>query len=283
MTSQGDPPRLEDTEGLPASLASALGSARAVRPDSAELAAVKRGVFGAVGLVPGQGPAPSATAPLVAGGAGSVAGAKAVAGTKGVLAVALPWFGAPIGVAVVASAVALGVAGGRRAPAVPAHPATVVVGAHRNVAPAAPDTPTMNTPSPENFPPSPDVAPGSRSATRDRAVARAPSALSARVQEPVPAANPVAPLTSTPESELSLVARAQAALAADPARALSLTDEHLQRFGSGALAQEREVIAIGALVRLGRMTEARARAERFHALYPTSAHGRRVDVLLERF
>src|SRR5262249_51246269 len=91
---------------------------------------------------------------------------------------------------------------------------------------------------------------------------------------------PAVPSLSAQESELSLLARAQASLAVDPARALSITDEHVQRFSSGALSQEREVIAIGALVRLGRMTEARARAERFHELYPTSAHGRRIKVLL---
>jgi hypothetical protein len=47
------------------------------------------------------------------------------------------------------------------------------------------------------------------------------------------------------------------------------------------MAQEREVIAIDALMRLGRADGAKARAGRFHAAWPDSAHGRRVDALVE--
>lgn len=83
-----------------------------------------------------------------------------------------------------------------------------------------------------------------------------------------------------PEAELALIREAQDALRASPARALSLTDEHRRRFGDGTLAQEREVVAIDALVRLGRRVEARARAAELHRRWPRSAHGRRVDVLV---
>jgi hypothetical protein len=85
-----------------------------------------------------------------------------------------------------------------------------------------------------------------------------------------------------PPTELALVNEAQEALAArDPARALAQAREHELRFRDGMLAQEREVIAIDALLRLGRRREAESRALRFHAQYPQSAHGRRVDVLLQ--
>lgn len=84
-----------------------------------------------------------------------------------------------------------------------------------------------------------------------------------------------------PAEEVALLARARAALEADPGKALALTSNHARTFARGVLAQEREVIAIDALLRLGRRPEARARADRFHRLYPESTHGRRVDVLFE--
>lgn len=83
-----------------------------------------------------------------------------------------------------------------------------------------------------------------------------------------------------PEAELALIQSAQGALGTSPATALARTDEHRRRFGDGVLAQEREVVAIDALVRLGREAEARERAEAFHRRWPRSAHGRRVDVLV---
>jgi outer membrane protein assembly factor BamD (BamD/ComL family) len=43
------------------------------------------------------------------------------------------------------------------------------------------------------------------------------------------------------------------------------------------LVQEREVIAITALARLGRLSEAQRRAERFRAAYPSSPYVDRVD------
>jgi len=78
------------------------------------------------------------------------------------------------------------------------------------------------------------------------------------------------------------LARAQAALSNSPKAALALAAEHDRAFaGGGALAQEREVIAIDALLRLGRRTEAELRTQRFHRQFPASAHGRRVDVLFD--
>ncbi|HJL18957.1 MAG TPA: hypothetical protein RMH99_25065, partial [Sandaracinaceae bacterium LLY-WYZ-13_1] len=84
-----------------------------------------------------------------------------------------------------------------------------------------------------------------------------------------------------PAAEAALVRRAQAALATEPARALSLAAEHRRRFGEGTLGQEREVVAIDALSRLGRDVEARRRAAAFRARWPGSAHLRRLDVILE--
>ncbi len=84
----------------------------------------------------------------------------------------------------------------------------------------------------------------------------------------------------TEESEASFLRRTRAALAEDPARALRMTEEHATRYPQGVLVQERDVIAIDALVRLGARDEARARAKAFQARYPASAHASRVTALV---
>jgi hypothetical protein len=82
------------------------------------------------------------------------------------------------------------------------------------------------------------------------------------------------------ENEIQLLQRAQDALGRGPAQALDLINRHASRFPGSILGQEREVIAIDALVRLGRVGEARARAEAFAARFPTSAHLRRLAALV---
>lgn len=113
----------------------------------------------------------------------------------------------------------------------------------------------------------------------------APTAATATALAPVepliqPAPNPV-PANSPNVSELMLLERAADVLRANPAAALALADQHATRFASGDLAQEREVIAIEALVRLNRRDDARARASRFFTAFPSSAHRLRVHALLD--
>jgi hypothetical protein len=74
---------------------------------------------------------------------------------------------------------------------------------------------------------------------------------------------------------------AQRVSKSDPARALLLCSQHAAQFPNGILGQEREVIAIEALLALGRGGEAAARAEAFEAHYPGSAHARRLRALVE--
>ena len=76
--------------------------------------------------------------------------------------------------------------------------------------------------------------------------------------------------TSTPE--LLLVRRAQDALVSDPARALSLANEHAALFPSGQLTQEREVVAVDALARLGRREDARLRARALVRKFPRTPY-----------
>ncbi|HMI92281.1 MAG TPA: hypothetical protein VK509_12985 [Polyangiales bacterium] len=85
-----------------------------------------------------------------------------------------------------------------------------------------------------------------------------------------------------PERELELLRRAQSALARDPRAALALSEEHARVHRDGVFAQEREVLAIEALLKLRQSTAARARAERFITRFPQSPHARRVRALLAR-
>jgi hypothetical protein len=94
---------------------------------------------------------------------------------------------------------------------------------------------------------------------------------------------PASPVLAASESELSLLKRARQAAQAEPAKALTLTAEHARLFRTGALEQEREMIAIDALLRLGQRAEAAQRAKRFQAQYPGSAHARRLSTLFESF
>lgn len=89
------------------------------------------------------------------------------------------------------------------------------------------------------------------------------------------------PSGTRPPTEAELLEAARAALQADAQRALALVREHGSRYPSGVLAQEREVIAIEALKRLGRVGDARRRAEQFDRAYPGSAHKRKVDGIVE--
>jgi hypothetical protein len=107
-------------------------------------------------------------------------------------------------------------------------------------------------------------------------VALASPAASANVVPQAPPAQQEAPA----ESEIALLQAAKVALRDDPAAALALADRHARRFAAGALAQEREVIAVEALVALGRADDARDRGARFERDFPQSAHRLRIESLL---
>jgi hypothetical protein len=113
----------------------------------------------------------------------------------------------------------------------------------------------------------------------------APAVTVAQSPEPSAASSAKAPhVAETPSAldEVTLLERAEDALATSPAHALALCDQDASLFPRGLLRQEAEVIAIDALVRLGRHAEADARAASFRKAYPTSTHQRRIDMLLGR-
>lgn len=110
--------------------------------------------------------------------------------------------------------------------------------------------------------------------------------------EPTPIATPtvrIAPRPATPTEALDplaeearLLSEAHAVLEAQPARALALTATHRRLYADGQLAAERELVAIDALMRLGRADAARARAARLDAQYPSSPYPARAQRILAR-
>lgn len=77
--------------------------------------------------------------------------------------------------------------------------------------------------------------------------------------------------------EFELIRAARAALPTDPARALALARVHEKKFPNGVLVQEREVIVISALKKLGKTGEADSRADDFKKSHPDSAHNPKFD------
>jgi hypothetical protein len=84
-----------------------------------------------------------------------------------------------------------------------------------------------------------------------------------------------------PPSELSLIERAEASRTR-PNEALAFLAKHEEVYPRGALAQEREVLAVELLLKAGKLREAEARAERFEDVYPRSAHLPHLRALLTR-
>jgi hypothetical protein len=103
-----------------------------------------------------------------------------------------------------------------------------------------------------------------------------------RGETPKRASALAAPLRTDPAGELAMLTRARRALGSLPVRTLELAAEHARTYGEGTFAQERELLAIEALIRLQRVDEARAKAARFAVRYPGSAHLTRLDVLVGR-
>jgi hypothetical protein len=84
------------------------------------------------------------------------------------------------------------------------------------------------------------------------------------------------------DAALELIARAQRALALDPARALTLLSLHRERYPRGGLAEERDVLSLDAMARLGMRRELAQRAQEFLQRYPQSMYRERVALMSER-
>lgn len=126
---------------------------------------------------------------------------------------------------------------------------------------------------PEPGPPpttAPEVAPANK-ARRPPSLRRTPKVGEA----------PLAAQVSDPPAELRLLTPARQLVAIRPDRTLALANEHETSFPRGTFVQEREMLRIEALTRLGERARARAYARAFRAQYPHSAHSQRLDALLQ--
>ena len=129
--------------------------------------------------------------------------------------------------------------------------------------------PSEDAPPPaEAAPPRP--APGTRRPARDQLRSRAAAG---------PSTTAPSPATRLRE-ETTLIGDARQALrAGDAARALRVLDECRRLFPAGVLQQERERLAIEALIKDGRAAEASARAVAFLRKYPDSPHAGEIRAL----
>lgn len=76
-------------------------------------------------------------------------------------------------------------------------------------------------------------------------------------------------------SEVELLRRARTALAARPREAFALTEQHREHYPQGVFAQERDALAIEALLRAGDTEMARKLATSFVSAHPSSPHAHR--------
>lgn len=252
----------------PSELRDLLEAGRTELPDEARLGALaaKLGLVGA-GVGAGAGAASSGSAGTSASAMGS---ATAVASTK-VAATSLAVK------ALVALAVATGVVAGGYA---------LSRGSAEHTAPSPPsESPALGASTPSVAGDAagvlaPDDAPREQDAALDPLPGPpTPSERSSGRAGKAPA-NPSAPLVEAPP-EVPLVRAAQDALVQRRyGDALRDAERHRVAHPRGALAQEREVIAIEALVGLGRRDEAQRRADRFRSEHPTSPHVRRIETVL---
>ena len=124
--------------------------------------------------------------------------------------------------------------------------------------------------------PAPLVAPETSAAPSPSAIPALPER---HGESPPLRASTAPPLTLS--AERALLDDARTALAAgDAARALARLDEHVRRFPKPRLAEEREALAVQALVLLKRYDEARERAARFKASAPNSLFLPAIDTSL---
>jgi hypothetical protein len=187
--------------------------------------------------------------------------------------------GAVVGVAVVGVAGAMSLAPSGAAPpvvptAVPAGPATGVA-----VATGAPEVVPGPPPAvPDDPRPAPVAPPRRALPTHQDGPAARPARSDERAEDAGAAPRPLSH-TDALALEMENLGQLRTLASSDPVAALALATEGQQRFPTGVFVEEREAIAVGALVRLGRAAEARARAEAFLAAHPRSAFAERLRAL----
>ncbi len=249
-----------DTDDL---LRAALGSANDDGPSPEEIARLTGQLAsvlpaGALAAPTASTPAtstPTASTPIASSPAASPAGSPA--GTAGLFSA--KWLAGALVVGAVAGA-----------------------SLHAAIAPAVPVALPAASPStsasPASTPAAPTESPAAVVSVSAPPIAHASVApVFSGVTRPAPSASVA--VVALPEPEL-LDRAHDALLHADPEGALALTRQHARAYPQGVLTQEREMIAIEALLALKRRDEAKARAAAFRAAYPGSSHIARLDAML---
>jgi hypothetical protein len=139
---------------------------------------------------------------------------------------------------------------------------------------AAPSARTLESPAQSRAEPAVEPVPATKPPTTRRNARRvaSPQAL-ATARTPPAMERPL-------EGELSLLQRSRAALRRDPGVALLLTEQHAQDYPAGLFVQEREMLAVEALLKQRRTHEAIARADRFVTEHASSAYAPGIRAML---
>lgn len=155
------------------------------------------------------------------------------------------------------------------------------------VEPPAPDTPASDettpppavanteTQSPASEAPRPHASAAAADGATSSGAVRTPQPASGSSPTPGPSSVAGAP------SEIELLRDARLALRQSPAAALAFAEQHARLYPQGKLTQERELIAISALVASGRRTAALSRGARFEQAFPTSPYRKQLGELLK--
>jgi len=284
-----EPSRLVAQAPRGSALAAALGAAQAAGPSDEQLRALEARVLAGVGV---------ATIAAV-----SVAAANP--GTQAALGFGHAWLAAVPGKIAVGLVIAAVGAGGtvvalKRRAETRAHESASARAPARTAAPHAKRLVALAAPAPRAASETlslteapavpPAVAPPVVSVPAPRHVPSAalaspsPSPAVARPGHPAASARPsrsTGHAQSSSVEELRLLDLAGRAVESDPALALRLTEQHARRFPSGLLGEERDVIEIASLVRLGRRGAARAQATTFLGAHPGSAYAAKVRALAQ--
>jgi len=276
-----EPPRLMASAPRGSALAAALGAAQASGPSVEQLRALEARVLAGVGVA------------TIA--AASVATANQ--GTQAALGIGHGWLAALPGKIAIGLVVAAAGAGGtvvalkrgaeprthQRETAVASRSAPARTSSSLAGQPIPGPAPVASAPGvapePRALAPAPSVAaPVTPAATAPSPrLAPAVSAATSRSRRVLPRAAANAPSSSI--EELRLLDLADAAVQGDPSLALRLTEQHARRYPGGLLRDERDVIEIAALVRLGRRDAAHSQASTFLRLHPGSAYAAKVRAL----
>jgi hypothetical protein len=197
---------------------------------------------------------------------------------------AIPWGSAAIGAGAAGIVLALW------SVVVPAPPASRPAAVHDiesaaaapSIAPLPSSIPVLDPRGPSSLP-EPRAQPRAASPSTS-AMPRNEARIDAPTHPPEPAPSAAKASSSsaaaTLAEEVAHLARLRALAASDPASALALVEEGHHRFAGGALWLERETIAFGALMRLGRREEAATRGERILQNYPDSLNAKNIRMVL---